>query len=215
MVLKIRCAYILIFVVIFSISCKRTNDSNFKRVVPDSTNKQVYNYFMISRTFSPLLETKKIIDGVDSIEVRLWVCSFLYHPYHLIVFKYDGGKWQGKYYTYTYNQTRNFWDYTFNFIKDINPKSGWNLFVKGLNTEGLFKLKQDYSVVNNAIVGMDDGTLVSIEISTKENYKFFTLPFTNKDYKNDKISADKIINITHFVIDEFNLDSVFIPCFHP
>lgn len=116
--------------------------------------------------------------GYDSLQIRIWYDYSLISLRRLVIIKNEGGKWSAKAYRLLaswYNGRDSI--YRKESIP-IEPKSGWNDFLKSLFKLPVMTLPNEYEIGGG---GGLDGNAFSIEVATKNRYRFYSYENPSRD----------------------------------
>jgi len=182
----------LLVVLLFSCnsSKQKTVEKNFNRLLQDTTNnhraKGELNQLEHYNNICKAINLNKLYDGVDSFEVRLWrqfsvfgmatdeeiyslkiidtTVSLTFYRVYCTQENYDNPNW------------RNWNPFTNPKIDSFIAvsKTFNSSLVDSLNLKNLWNLKTQSSLNISDSIGFLDGTTTSIEISSKEKYKFIS-----------------------------------------
>jgi hypothetical protein len=191
--------FILYACFLFLYSCNNNishQTQSFSYNIPKEKNgKYVYMYRLISKK-SCLLGLEDMTNGVDSMEIRIWIL-YRGEKHHLI--KINNSKksgWSGRLYQINglFTNVKND-SLQLLAIKELKPVNGWKNFQKTIFEYDLHKIHI------NEQFGIDGVTYI-LEVATKGYYNFSSI--MSPDFKNDTY-IEKLIS---FFEKEFSFERI-------
>ncbi len=146
--------------------------SDTSRPVSKEINEiSFFNYVELLRK---QLNLPSLSDGYDGVQIRIWE-SWMASMSVTVISRHQS-KWEASYYDFEVGPASDTDYYMAKIVtqkmKPVSPKSGWPLFSQRLVESRLMTFPDDSKLPSKGL--MNDGLLYLIEISTTDEYRFYT-----------------------------------------
>jgi hypothetical protein len=190
--------------IIFVISCKRIEKKELKRI-------SILDYFDIDTSWNYINDKFHTCfeDSLDSyLEIRFSTWGTFLQPNRYLILKYNGSEWKG---TIGLNPLI---VGEKSFIKEIDPKIGWNSFEDSLISIDVNSLvSRDYikDSLENRII---DGESLYMEIITPTQYKIYhyhepEILFISKKKSKSLIKFERLFTLINSNFDNYYMRKSF------
>jgi hypothetical protein len=167
----------------FSISepSVKVDTPDFKKEIPTYKNGGVDLFYVRKKQREHQLRLDSIESGFDSLQIRIWYDYALLVNRELIVVKRTNGKWSGHHYEIVvdWDAYKNTETIKTNKIESITPKSGWDKFIKELDSLKIMTLP-NMDDIPELQDSWSDGVTYSVEIASKRQYRFYSYHLPDK-----------------------------------
>lgn len=142
--------------------------------------------------------------GFDSMQIRIWFEPGMSYKKQMIILKNTNGSWIGQLLSWIIdNGTENSPNHTIlnKQIENVSPKSGWDKYIAELIKLNIITLPDD-SNIKGVEGGGGDLRMTSIEVATRNMYRFYT--YMEPDGYNKKFKElQDMESIIHYTGKEF------------
>ena len=236
--------FLLILTAILFVCCSVREDNKAAQMVKELNTTDTFHFefpfykykyrtdsslYFSKLEYDSLLGISNMINGVDSIEIRIWFGYTTYiDTFHLLAFKIEKGKWSGQvctlidkweYYERKNNLENNPWREDSIVHASIKknciakePKSGWDKFIKNFFELGILTLA-DVADIEGWKHGLSShSTGPTIEIATKNTYRYYRYYDLDTVY-NNFWQTKNICEIIELLKKEFNFKLILEQCY--
>jgi len=160
-------------------SVRKTTESKQSHVqvakeIPLDKNGTPFFSYDAAKQLERVLKLESAESGYDSMQIRIWCSYGLSKERDLLIIRNQNGNWAGQFFNIvvTKDNTGNTFELQNVTQNAVFPKSGWNRFTTTLLNLGIATLPSMNSI-ENLKWGGGDGNVYSVEIATKEYYRFY------------------------------------------
>lgn len=119
------------------------------------------------------LKLDTLQNGFDSLQIRIWYGYARNDSGQLVILKRTNDRWSAELFNLVYNLNKK-GDSLISIDKTVvhrEPRSGWRFFAGKLFRSGIMTLPDMRSISNYPDIA--DGNGVSVEVSTKDKYRYY------------------------------------------
>jgi hypothetical protein len=206
---KMRCFTIIILAVNFLAPCsgQSIDTVKFKKEIPTYNNGEPDLFYKLTQQKVKQLKIDTLQSGYDSLQIRIWYDYSLMSLRKLLIIKRTHGVWTATAYTMAVNwnapnQTETLKPQK---VEIINPKNGWDDFLKKLFALQIMSLP-NMDDIPGLEDGWTDGITYNVEIATKTQYRFYGYHLPG-EFAEQYWQAKNMVSILNLIEDEFGITS--------
>jgi len=178
-----RIYIILLLLPVFSFSCKTKpavdtslQEKNIKKEIPLTKKGQPNYFYKLYKYEANQLKLDSLEPGYDSLQIRIWYDYGLLDTQNVIVIKGGNGQWSAELLTLGFNANDSSYLRTPILKERITkvPASGWPSFIKELIELNITRLPDQGKVPGYKDILGADGVSYSVEVATKNEYRFYS-----------------------------------------
>jgi hypothetical protein len=196
---------ILFFTMLFccKIKTERPLPVVFHRDIPIDKKDKPTRLFQHVRYAERSYNLDTIENGIDSMEIRIWLGYGLIDSTQVIVLRNKDNSWKAFFYTIVphYMPPLDTPVSVDIFKREVFPKRSWGLVLDSLFKDDILTLPDDSKIPGYEWVF--DGGTISVEISTLSGYRLYSYSTLSNDEKPPQVL--KMENIMNLLTNEFDI----------
>lgn len=187
-------------------SAQTNNDSTgFTREIPTFSGGKPDLFYRLSQQKAKQLKLDSLENGYDSLQIRIWYDYSLVTYRSLLIIKQTNSVWSAKGYTMSvdWNWEKLTEKVTKKQEKTLNPKHGWDNFVKQLFALQITTLP-NMKDIPGLKDGWTDGVTYNVEVATNKQYRFYGYHLPDK-FQDKYWQAKNMVDILELIEVEFEI----------
>lgn len=171
----------MLSVVSFSCKTKSKSDTSIEKTdirqdIPLTKKGQPDYFYKLYSYQASQLKLDSLEVGYDSLQIRIWYNYGLLDVQNVVVIKKNSERWSADLLTFQYDENDSSYMRRPILKEKISklPALGWSSFIKELIEFNIMKLPDQSKVAGYKDILGADGVNYSIEVATKEEYRFYS-----------------------------------------
>lgn len=144
-----------------------------KKDIPVDKHGNPALYYKYKKRNDSLADLETLENGYDSLQIRIHYSNAFKNSEQVIVLRKNKSKWEGQLFDLVYNFSHNY-DSLLSISKkqiDIEPKSGWDNFIKELYDLNILSLRDESEIKDYE--SYTDGYSTIVEIASQKQYRIY------------------------------------------